>query len=251
LIPQLTGVERRQLSDRYEVVHIVAAIERVIRSFDDLVKMVATHDADNFVYRGEDNIRYPLRPKFGRDETSVEPDAISIERSLLAEFKRRSVPHVTQTPVDDWEWLSLAQHFGLATRLLDWTGNPLVAAYFAMVNLEKRSDRVIYAIKESAFEKPNKDQSPFAIDSVCLYRPKHLTARISAQVGLFTVHADPAIAFESDSLERWIVEEQATISLAIRLDTFGFNRATMFPGLDGLADHINEWHLGLPRKESV
>jgi type I restriction enzyme M protein len=50
---------------------------------------------------------------------------------MLEKFKREAIPYLTIKPNDDWDWLALAQHHGLPTRLLDWTQNPLVAVGIA------------------------------------------------------------------------------------------------------------------------
>lgn len=216
-----------------------------IRSINDLNNMIHSHRNDHFVYRGEDNIQYSLIPRFGRYKSSKLPEALLAEKDILAEFKRRSAPHITHQPTNDWEWLALAQHYGLATRLLDWTQNPFVAAFFAVSNYIEPIDRVIYALKVGWLEIPEEDKSPFDIDTIKIYYPKHIATRISVQMSLFTVHPNPSITSfgGNEPLERWIVKEEAIIELGITLDRIGFNQSTIFPGLEGLATHINDWFL--------
>lgn len=215
---------------------------RLIRSFAELHDLAQTHGHDHFIYRGEDDKQYALRPKIGRQKFDNSKENLVVEKSMLHEFKRRSVSHIKHFPENEWEWLALAQHFGLATRLLDWTENLLVAAFFALMKSSKPGDRVIYVMNQTKLSHINQQDSPFEIKEVRIYRPKHLSARISAQSGLFTVHPSPEKQFRHESLERWVIKENAVIDICVVLDTFGFNKATMFPGLDGLASHINFWH---------
>jgi len=63
-------------------------------------------------------------------------------------------------------------------------------------------------------------------------------ARISAQLGVFTVHPEPEKPFSSDSLEKLIIPNKIRKRLKKIVDTYGVNRAMLFPDLDGLAHHI-------------
>ena len=82
---------------------------------------------------------WPLLPKLAR-LTHV-GDILSAEHEMFATFRREAVADAEPVPDNDWDWLALAQHHGLPTRLIDWTMNPLAAAWFAVGDPAARPDR--------------------------------------------------------------------------------------------------------------
>ena len=98
---------------------------------------------------------------------------------MLRLFKEQSLPFLNFTPSNDWEWLALAQHHGLPTRLLDWTTNPLVAAYFA-VEKEHNGDSAVYAYRTRNFLNISDKPDPFKTKKFGKFIPSHVTQRWSA-----------------------------------------------------------------------
>jgi hypothetical protein len=220
--------------------------ETTINSFHELHTVRRSQWAEHYVYRGEDSTTYTLRPKFGRhlaDPYKTEGGNVfpspAHERELLTRFKRQAAPFMASYPIDDWDWLAVAQHHGLATRLLDWTENILVAAYFAC-NRRRQRDAVIHVLNTRDMHHAKMDSSPFLLKNDVLFHPRHSTPRIAAQSGLFTVHANPAQEFEAPIFERITIPEGFAIELFSTLRTYGFKKSKLFPGLDSVAEEENE-----------
>ncbi|MCX2713767.1 FRG domain-containing protein [Mycolicibacterium sp. J2] len=92
-------------------------------------------------FRGIKSEAYALVPKLHRGATDVEV-VRRREARLLARFAERSMPFWTPGyPRDDWSFLFSMQHYGAPTRLLDWSENLLVAAYFSALPYDSGEER--------------------------------------------------------------------------------------------------------------
>jgi hypothetical protein len=214
--------------------------EILINNFTEFHQVINQYDARTVIYRGMKSVDFPLIPKVGR---VVPPDSIGSreknEQEILRLFKERAFQYLDFMPASDWDWLALGQQYGLPTRLLDWTDNPLVACFFA-VNEPNDKDSVIYAYRNDSYIQVDKHSDPFKYREVGKFIPRHLTPRITTQGGLFTVHPNPYEPFESDDMDRILVPSQISSELKKTLNKYGVNQFSLFPGLDGLAAHI-EW----------
>lgn len=215
----------------------VQSLDTEIKKFDDLHEAVQSFGRKVVIYRGVTSLDHKLIPQVGRLNLRGSGVRESKEKMILRLFKEQSIPVLDFTPDNDWEWLAVAQHHGLPTRLLDWTRNPLVAAYFA-VEKEHDDDSVIYAFHSNKFFSVDKHPDPFKIDDIGRFIPRHITRRITAQGGLFTVHPNPEEPFESERISRLIIRKKFRRQLKKTLNKYGIHRAMLFPDLDGIAAHI-------------
>ena len=208
-----------------------------VKTFSEFHDVIEKHYEQSPVFRGVRLSSYELIPKLGR--CGIGSNNVSKKEQIIFKlFKDRAVPYLSYSPQDDWDWLALAQHHGLPTRLLDWTRNPLVAAYFAVEN-QCEEDSLIY-IYNTAHIYTAKDQNPFKIDRPLKFIPRHVTTRITAQAGLFTIHPDPLRPLVSGKISHIIIKHEFRQKLKGILYNYGIHRASLFPGLDGLAQHI-QW----------
>lgn len=211
-----------------------------VQSFEDLHSAVQSFKRSVVVYRGVRTLDRELKPKIGRYTKLRSSEIEKEEKTILRLFKEQALPYLDFIPSSEWDWMAIAQHHGLPTRLLDWSRNPLVAAFFA-VEKEHDGDSAVYAFRSNKYISTEKRKKPFAETTVGRFIPRHVTRRITAQTGMFTIHPDPRSDFRSDSrITCIIIKNNFRKLLKDMLYQYGIHRASLFPDLDGLSKHI-EW----------
>ena len=210
---------------------------RTIKSFAELVTYLHQFGSTNYdwVFRGHADAKWGMIPKAGRPEYAGVDDL-----ELLNQWKRAAVSFTPNPPSCPWDWLTLAQHHGLATRLLDWTVNPLAAAYFA-VGTHPNSDGALYCFlaDDDMRYLPNDLPSVESIRQQRILLPRPVTPRVNQQLGRFTVHPKPCESLAIGEIRQVIIKAFAKEAIRKHLNFFGISRKLLFPDLDGLSEYMN------------
>ncbi len=202
--------------------------------FDAIVQGIDRSD----ICRGVSDEKYELVPSLFRGKQ--QPQIEKMESDLMWLFKTQAIPYLESTPKTDIEWLVLAQHHGLPTRLLDWSLSPLVALYFA-VQSQSSSDGAIYIYSGRTFAQEERLDLKSLVEPVA-FIPSHLSPRVTAQSGMFTVHPLGGAPIDTTHLQKIIIPSQSKKILAERLTKYGIHHGTMVPGLDGISKYIRYLH---------
>ena len=202
-------------------------------------------DSDSVVYRGVSKKSYQLIASVGRRPDLKPKMVLHYEETIFSEFKRRAPAFLDVRPASELEWLCLAQHHGLPTRLLDWTSNALVALFFA-VEKDFDSDCAVYRLWMHQELRPDFDDrtdAPFSLKEIFPFYPRLMHPRFNAQSALFTIHPKPWLATDGGLVHRMVFDKDLKPRLLNWLSRMGVNRSVLFPGLDGLAKHL-VWNHG-------
>lgn len=119
-------------------------------------------------YRGHANKEWELIPKVQRDFTGTDEELFRKERALTNDFQSRAALfQSTKLPINDFpNWLTLMQHYGLPTRLLDWSRSPLVALYFALSDQSMwQRDACIWILTPGRLNEAEELEKPTVIDN--------------------------------------------------------------------------------------
>lgn len=205
------------------------------------------YSTDEVIFRGQRE-SWPLLPLVARDA-----GLLGGEGQILEEFKREAFPFLDRKELSSLQWLALAQHCGLPTRMMDWTRNPLAALWFAVKEPPKDQARAVVWAHSYQFSDVISDsngEDPFKISKVHVYFPEHVYHTIQAQDGVFTVHPR-VVSFEQFEtikaadllLTKIEIPSEAFRFMRHSLYRLGIHDGSLFPGLSGIAGKIKYKHL--------
>lgn len=233
-----------------------------ISSFDDFRTIVRGVSPDErYYFRGEPRDYFELIPKIGRIIGKNREIHLNTnyhdEESIFDRFKNHARSILTTPPKNDWEWLALAQHHGLPTRLLDWTTNPLTALFFAIGdplsdrelekakidNPEYSGDAAFYFLTiKSNFIDIKEEPNPLNCETIGIIKPSHVTQRIRAQNGVFTIQPNPSKPLnkllKQNRIRKYQILRSARNEIREELLLYGIHHASVYPDLDGLSSYL-------------
>lgn len=195
------------------------------------------------------------------------PDHLAQELTLVKRFRQNAFALLPPEQRSEWDWLLLMQHWGVPTRLLDWTESPLAGLYFATVSVRDRNttrtDGCVWCLDPIALNRvaiPREtDELPFLEGEALLedYLPTKLARsanlrppaavlverkfpRLVAQLGVFTVFHRDSTPIEripgAPLVGQIIIPRTAKRSIAAELRRIGVTKLSLFPELDSVAD---------------
>ncbi len=193
-----------------------------------------------WVFRGQRQA-WALLPTIGRDKQGY---STAREARLLDEFKRHARQYLPNAHAySEWDWLFIAQHHGLPTRLVDWTSNPLVACFFACAESVKgRRQGVITAVsaREVGYLTAEELASgPLSVQTTKFVVPTAVASRIVAQRGLFSVHATPTVAWRLRNRRQYfLIPADLKRDIKLLLMSMGIDDQFLMADLDGLTQTL-------------
>jgi hypothetical protein len=233
---------------------------------EKITSLKSNNNQDLILFRGQREFDKPLIPKIGRRETKLKGkeqlELPEVEQRIFELFKRLSLPFIETKPENNSEWLAIAQHHGLPTRLLDWTSNALAALWFAVhkeATPNKSAAVWILNPVDTDFIQPAATEKLFDVESIKIYRPRHITKRLIVQSGYFTVHPfnQTTLRFRPLNEDKELAKRMVRIQIEPekfsdfrdQLERLGVSDLTMFPDLDGVCRYIG-WNNSLMDDES-
>jgi hypothetical protein len=246
----------------------IADVGSFVRALRDLGAVGMTRP---LWFRGHKNSHYRLQASALRDNKFSTNEA-----AMLKRFMQDALPRLGENPSSDWDWLLLAQHHGVPTRLLDWSENALVGLFFACERddsgLEEmpEPDGDVWVLmperlnmESGTWSAQHVEDLPFlGVDTTLeRYNPLVLTARqeplrhiaviatrnfprIISQWGTFTITGETVAIEDLPKAETFVariqVDGEAKAEILAELSSLGVEERVVYPDLHRLGSRVKE-----------
>jgi hypothetical protein len=184
------------------------------------------------------------------------------EAAMISHFKANAHLYLRALPRDsatNLEWLSIMQHFGCPTRLLDVTASPYIALYFALES--GHDDAAVFAFNHREFEKIDldvigKDYKQSVLKNlkrdrafIIPFEPKQTNERLVAQQGAFLVPSNNYETFDEiielyqtprPAVKKFVIPANLRLKGTKKLRGMNITAASLFPGLDGFCRSLRD-----------
>ena len=241
-----------------------------INSIADLLERLEqiNHRAKVVWFRGHSRGNWHLEPSLSR------MGKLAAELQVTKRFKQNAFQFLDHVPTEEWEWTFLMQHYGVPTRLLDWTENPLIALYFAtredgFKKGERRPPAAVWILyprklnEMSGIAMRSPDDIPAFGDDSELgdYLPSRVSqgnvsknpiaiiatrqfGRVVAQQGVFTIMHRESVRIEelrdseghSRHIVKLVIPRKSVPRIRKELDLLRINKLFVFPQLENVAE---------------
>lgn len=224
-----------------------------ISDFNDWVTKV-TNGNRKSIFRGQRQY-WPLLPRV--IDGCQRGQILDKEGWLFGKFKKDAARCLHVAPDNDWDWLVVAQHHRLSTRLLDWSFDPLVALWFALEKYEEEGGSPeVWVLTPSIddYVTPEKGLRPFQGTRTKVFKPIFQIPRVVAQKGCFTLfkhvekYSSAFVPLEKNfelrkKIQRIRISERSCKIILQELERNGYNHEYIYPDIDEVSKRImNEWH---------
>lgn len=237
-----------------------------MKEINNVSELIEVLKADNsgyegdIWYRGQSDKDWTLSPGLLRLKGAMS------EGSFLTRFKQSAAMLIDRHPKDDFDWMFLMQHYGVPTRLLDWSESPLTALYFAVSDLASEDkDSALWSLKPTELNKiaginvaeknfilcfDDEELKSYSVQILNQNPRNKLTplatiatrnnSRIQAQLGVFTIHHldnKPIEEFcSSNEVVKYIIPMKQKEHIRYELRLLGISKFTLFPELSSIGE---------------
>ncbi|MBS2773022.1 FRG domain-containing protein [Anoxybacillus rupiensis] len=251
--------------------------EKTVRSVSEFVSLVSDISSQGFTFfRGQSRVKYKLLPSLLRvNDEGIRYFGDNCDKNFLASFKSKAMLYLNYYPQNDIEWMFMAQHYGIPTRLLDWSQSPLIALFFAVersgYQYEGNDCPVVWCLDPIDLNKkvmylghrvdvPNLMENDNTLNNCIreyygigitkdeILYPLAISgplnnSRINAQKGVFTLfplNANPLESMEKadEYLFKINIDKDYIEDIKIELYNLGIKYSTVYPELSSLAKDI-------------